>query len=100
MSTKLKTLLMTMILAGFSAQHAIAENLNNEDMAFAFEELTISTQDSAKIDLLSNQEMQAVEGRAMMPWVSMNVGSFTPPVPYIHNYIHIPFQPPIPNYSW
>ena len=101
MSIKLKTLLMTMILAGFSAQHAIAENLNNEDMAFAFEELTISTQDSAKIDLLSNQEMQAVEGRASMPYVYVPmIVKFHSRVPYIHNYIHIPFQPPIPNYSW
>jgi len=65
MCTKLKTLLMAMILAGFSAQHAVAENLNNEDMAFAFEDSAISTTDSAQMELLSNEEMITTEGKAV-----------------------------------
>jgi hypothetical protein len=70
MSTKLKTLLMAMILAGFSAQHAVAENLNNVDMAFAFEGSAISTTDSAQMGLLSNEEMMVTEGEWLPLYVA------------------------------
>ena len=60
MCTKLKAILMAIILAGFASQQAAAENLNDEDMAFAFGDSTIT--ESAEMDLLSNEEMMATEG--------------------------------------
>ena len=65
MCTKLKTLLMAMILAGFAAQNVGAEKFNNEDMAFAFEDSAISSTDYAQMDLLSNEEMTTTEGKAV-----------------------------------
>jgi hypothetical protein len=60
MCTKLKTLLMAVILVGFASQNAVAENFNNEDMSFAFADS--ANANSAQIDLLSNEEMMATEG--------------------------------------
>lgn len=65
MCTTLKTLLMAMILVGFTAQYAVAENFNNEDMAFAFGDSAISTTDYAQMELLSNEEMTTTEGKAV-----------------------------------
>ena len=65
MYTKLKTLLIAMTLAGFASQHAVAENLNNEDMAFAFEDSALSMTDYAQMDLLSSEEMTTTEGKAV-----------------------------------
>ena len=71
MCTKLKTLLMAMILAGFASQNAVAENFINEDMAFAFGDSSssVSTTDYAQIDLLSNEEMMATEGEVFPFWL-------------------------------
>lgn len=72
MCTKLKTLLMAMILAGFASQNAVAENFINEDMAFAFGDSnsSVSTTDYAQIDLLSNEEMMATEGEWLPLYVA------------------------------
>lgn len=66
MCTKLKALLMAIILVGFAAQHAAAENLNQEDMAFAFGDSAAVTSDFGQLELLSSQEMMATEGE-MLP---------------------------------
>lgn len=60
MCTKLKAILMAIILAGFASQQAAAENLNDEEMAFAFGDST--TAESAEMVLLSDEEMMATEG--------------------------------------
>lgn len=60
MCTKLKAILMAIILAGFASQQAAAENFNDEEMAFAFGDSTIA--EFAEMVLLSNEEMMATEG--------------------------------------
>lgn len=60
MCTKLKAILMAIILAGFASQQAAAENFSEEEMAFAFGDSTID--ESAEMVLLSNEEMMATEG--------------------------------------
>ena len=60
MCTKLKAILMAIILAGFASQQAAAENFNDEEIAFAFGDSTIA--ESAEMVLLSNEEMMATEG--------------------------------------
>ena len=62
MCTKLKTLLMAMILAGFGSQNAVAEKFNHEDMAFAFGNSIAVNFSSGQMELLSSQEMIATEG--------------------------------------
>ncbi|MDA8898730.1 hypothetical protein N9I89_03135 [Porticoccaceae bacterium] len=101
MSTKLKTLLMAMILAGFSAQHAVAENLNNEDMAFAFDDSAISTTDSAQMDFLTTWEMKNVEG-AWFPYRSLIPVVYMKPIEPILSrvYIFYPNQSPINVFKW
>jgi hypothetical protein len=62
MFTKIKSLLMVLILAGFTAQYAAAESFNQEDMAFAFGDSAIAASDFGQMDLLSSQEMVETEG--------------------------------------
>ncbi len=61
MCTKIKSVFMVLILAGFTAQYAAAENFNQEDMAFAFGDSAV-TSDFGQMDLLSSQEMMETEG--------------------------------------
>ena len=60
MCSKLKAILMAIVLAGFASQQAAAENFSEEEMAFAFGDATIA--ESAEMVLLSNEEMMATEG--------------------------------------
>lgn len=60
MCSKLKAILMAIILAGFASQQAAAENFSEEEMAFAFGDAT--TAESAEMVLLSDEEMMATEG--------------------------------------
>jgi hypothetical protein len=53
---------MVLILAGFTAQYATAENFNQEDMAFAFGDSAVVASDFGQMDLLSSQEMMETEG--------------------------------------
>ena len=62
MFTKIKLLFMALILAGFTAQYATAESLNQEDMAFAFGDSAVVASDFGQMDLLSSQEMMETEG--------------------------------------
>ena len=65
MFTKIKSLFMVLILAGFTAQYATAESFNQEDMAFAFGDSAIAASDFGQMDLLSSQEMMETEGQAI-----------------------------------
>ena len=58
---KLKHLLLTMMLAVFMVQPAMANVLNNDDMAFAFAG-TPASSDFGEMALLSHQEMVETEG--------------------------------------
>jgi len=62
MFTKIKSLFMVLILAGFTAQYAAAESFNQEDMAFAFGDSAVVASDFGQMDLLSSQEMMETEG--------------------------------------
>jgi len=62
MCTKIKSVFLVLILAGFTAQYAAAENFNQEDMAFAFGDSAAVASDFGQMDLLSSQEMLATEG--------------------------------------
>jgi hypothetical protein len=62
MFTKMKSLFMVLILAGFTAQYATAEDFNQEDMAFAFGDSAVVASDFGQMDLLSSQEMMETEG--------------------------------------
>ena len=64
MFTKMKSLFMVLILAGFTAQYVAAESFNQEDMAFVFGDSAIAASDFGQMDLLSSQEMVATEGEA------------------------------------
>ena len=63
MCTKIKYLLMILILAGFTAQYAAAENFNQQDMAFAFGDSAVAASDFGQMDVLSSQEMMVTEGQ-------------------------------------
>jgi hypothetical protein len=75
MFTKMKSLFMVLILAGFTAQYATAENFNQEDMAFAFGDSAVVASDFGQMDLLSSQEMMETEGQAFwfLPALGMGV---------------------------
>ena len=62
----LKHLLLTMILAVFMAQPAMAGVLD-DDMAFAFGNSPAASSDLGEMALLSDQEIVATEG-ALGPW--------------------------------
>ncbi len=62
MISKLKYTLLTILLAAFVAQPALASTLNNDDMAFAFGDTSSVSSDLGELALLSDQEMKETEG--------------------------------------
>ena len=62
MISKLKYTLLTILLAAFVAQPALASPLNNDDMAFAFGDSSSVSSDLGEMALLSDQEMKDTEG--------------------------------------
>ena len=61
MLQKIKHLFAVLLLVGFAAQPALAENFNQDDMAFAFGNVAVSS-DLGDMALLSSQEMMETEG--------------------------------------
>ena len=68
MLQKIKHLFAVLLLAGFAAQPALAENFNQDDMAFAFGNAAVSS-DLGDMALLSSQEMMETEGE----WVPLAI---------------------------
>ena len=63
MKTQLRILL---ILMAFSTQYVLAEDFTQQDIAFVFDDAATENIDSEEMQLLSNQEMIATEGRWTM----------------------------------
>ena len=59
---KIYHLLLTMMLAVFMASPAMANVLNNDDMAFAFGNSSVTSSYLGDMALLSGQEMVETEG--------------------------------------
>ena len=76
MFTKIKSLFMVLILAGFTAQYATAESFNQEDMAFVFGDSAIAASDFGQMDLLSSQEMVATEGELLPVYAAVFAARF------------------------
>jgi len=72
MISKLKYTLLTMLLAAFVAQPALASPLNNDDMAFAFGDSSSVSSDLGEMALLSDQEMMDTEGE----WIPFAIAAF------------------------
>lgn len=71
MLQKLKHLFAVLLLAGFAAQPALTGSLDQDDMAFAFDNSAVSS-DLGEMALLSNQEMMETEGE----WIPFVIGAF------------------------
>ena len=69
---KLKPFLCIMLLTSFASQEALANSLNQDDMAFAFgnNSAVFSYSDLGDIAPLSHQEMIETEGKVLqlIPW--------------------------------
>ena len=63
MKTQLRILLILMALA---TQYVIAEDFTQQDIAFVFDDVVAENIDSEDMQLLSDQEMIATEGRWTM----------------------------------
>lgn len=63
MKTQLRILL---ILMAFSTQYVIAEDFTQQDIAFVFDDAATENINSKEVQLLSDQEMIATEGRWTM----------------------------------
>ena len=59
MKTQLRILL---ILVAFSTQYVLAEDFNQHDIAFVFDDAAIENIDSEEMEVLSDQEMIATRG--------------------------------------
>ena len=71
MLQKIKHLFAVLLLVGFAAQPALAESFNQDDMAFAFGNVAVSS-DLGDMALLSSQEMMETEGE----WIPFVIGAF------------------------
>ena len=60
LKSEIKSVFMVLILAGFTAQYATAENFNQEEMAFG-DSVAVASY-FGQMDLLSSQEMMETEG--------------------------------------
>ena len=71
MLQKIKHLFAVLLLVGFAAQPALAESFNQDDMAFAFGNVAVSS-DLGDMALLSSQEMMETEGE----WIPFVISAF------------------------
>ncbi len=68
MLQRLKHLIVILLLAGFASQPALAEGLNQDDMAFAFGDSAVNS-DWGEMAFLSDREMDETEGE----WVPLAI---------------------------